>query len=223
MVSLVFFDLECKQLERNAEGNSKFYLFAELPLLIYNTKFDIRQYFLTVITRSSVNIWSYKDCYIKFSSQEFSLDDLHESVHLTNNSIQRFYANGARSAELPFQNMWLLREFQSYLNSLNQREIWNCKIYPQIKKNLLAVILASLEDTNLETNTFELNGADFLVGNDYEPILLEINANPDLTNTTRTTKDICPRVMEDLVKGKIASRDDGMRYDVTSLSCCSHC
>lgn len=67
---------------------SKILIFLELPLLIHRTKFDIRQYFLTVITRSSVNIWSYKNCYIKFSSQEFNLDNLHESVHLTNNSIQ---------------------------------------------------------------------------------------------------------------------------------------
>lgn len=110
--------------------------------MIHKTKFDIRQYFLTVITRGSVNIWAYKDCYIKFSSQEFSLDNLHESVHLTNNSIQRFYANGLRAEALPFHNMWLLKEFQSYLQMLNKGEIWNEKIYPRIKKNLLAVILA---------------------------------------------------------------------------------
>lgn len=85
---------------------------------------------------------------------------------------------------------------------VNKREVWDEKIYPRIKKNLLAVIIASLEDTDLEMNTFELNGADFLIGFDYDPILLEINANPDLTSTTRTTRDICPRVMEDLVKGE---------------------
>ena len=102
--------------------------------------------------------------------------------------------------------MWLLKEFQNFLNTLNQGDIWKEKIYIQIKKNLLAVILASLEDTHLETNMFELNGADFLVGFDFDPILLEINANPDLTFTTRTTRDICPRVQEDLVKGKIAGK-----------------
>jgi hypothetical protein len=80
---------------------------------------------------------------------------------------------------------------------------WDESIFPKIKKNLLAVILASLEDTDLCANNFELNGADFLMGFDLEPILLEINANPDLTFTTSTTKHICPRVMEDLLKGKL--------------------
>jgi tubulin monoglycylase TTLL3/8 len=176
--------------------------FLERPLLIYNTKFDIRQYFLTVCTKESVNIWCYVDCYIKFSSQQFSLKNLHESVHLTNNSIQRYYSNGERNEALPHHNMWLLREFQKYLDATGMKNEWDNKIYPSIKKNLLAIILASLEDTDLEVNAFELNGADFLIGYDYEPILLEINANPDLTPTTVTTKDICPRVLEDLIKGK---------------------
>lgn len=99
--------------------------------------------------------------------------------------------------------MWLLRDFKKYLELINKPNMWEEKIYPSIKKNLLAIILASLEDTDLEYNTFELNGSDFLVSDDLNPILLEINANPDLTFTTKTTKDICPRVMEDLVKGEI--------------------
>lgn len=70
-----------------------------------------------------------------------------------------------------------------------------------MKRNLLAIILASLEDTDLEFNTFELNGCDFLISEDFNPILLEINATPDLSFSTKTTRDICPRVMEDLMKG----------------------
>lgn len=34
--------------------------YIERPFLIYNTKFDIRQYFLTVILKESVQIWIYK-------------------------------------------------------------------------------------------------------------------------------------------------------------------
>lgn len=123
---------------------------------------------------------------------------------MTNNSIQRFYANGERNDGLPEHNMWLLKEFQRYLRSIGKQNEWSNEIYPQIKKNLLAIVLASLEDTDLEENTFELNGADLMIGNDFQPILLEINGNPDLSYTTKTTRDICPRVMEDVVKGKMS-------------------
>jgi tubulin monoglycylase TTLL3/8 len=34
--------------------------YVEKPFLIHNTKFDIRQYFLTLILRDSVEIWIYK-------------------------------------------------------------------------------------------------------------------------------------------------------------------
>lgn len=140
---------------------------------------------------------------MKFSSQEFSLENLHESVHLTNYSIQQFYTNGDRAEGLPAHNMWLLKEFKNFLKLMKKEDIWSSKIYPRMKKNLLAVILASLESTDLQMNTFELNGADFLIGFDYDPILLEINSNPDLNFTTKTTRDICHRVMEDLIKGEI--------------------
>jgi hypothetical protein len=97
--------------------------------------------------------------------------------------------------------------FKSYLQMIGKKHCWEEKIYPQIKKNLLAIVLASLEDTDLELNTFELNGADLLIGYDFEPILLEINATPDLNCTTKTTNDICPRVMEDLIRGESVSND----------------
>lgn len=61
-------------------------------------------------------------------------------------------------------------------------------------------IQASLEDTDLVENNFELNGADFLLGFDLQPLILEVNANPDMTSTTETTKQICPLVLKDLIK-----------------------
>jgi tubulin monoglycylase TTLL3/8 len=85
------------------------------------------------------------NCYLKFSSQEFCLENLHEKIHLTNNSIQRFYANGPRSTALPPDNMWNLNEFIAYLKCQKHEHVWKNNIFPKIKKNLLAVILASLE------------------------------------------------------------------------------
>lgn len=199
-----------EHVQRHTENKYIVQKYVERPLLIYNTKFDIRQYFLTVITKGCVNIWTYKECYLKFSSQEFCLVNLHESVHLTNNSIQRFYSNcDRRSEELPFHNMWHLKEFRNFLNTFHGGNIWEERIYPRIKKNIFAVIFASLEeDTELENNNFELNGADFLIGSDFDPVLLEINANPDLSSTTPVTRRICPRLMEDLVKVIIDYNND---------------
>ncbi|KAA0184643.1 Tubulin tyrosine ligase family member 3 [Fasciolopsis buskii] len=97
-------------------GEARFVVqkYIENPLLIHKTKFDIRQWFL-VTDWAPLTVWWYKVCYLRFCSQEFTLDDFSEAVHLSNNSIQHKYGNGPRSSELPEENMWYLSQFQDWL------------------------------------------------------------------------------------------------------------
>lgn len=61
-------------------------------------------------------LFVFRECYLRFSSQLFSLEDLHESIHLTNNAIQKNYTNNLnRNTRLPAENMWHNTTFQEYL------------------------------------------------------------------------------------------------------------
>ncbi|XP_011191434.2 tubulin glycylase 3B [Zeugodacus cucurbitae] len=176
--------------------------YLERPLLIHKTKFDIRQYMLLSIGDCTLNIWLYRDCYLRFSSQEFTIDDLRESIHLTNNSVQKRYKNKPnRDIRLPKNNMWSLEQFKIYLKHSNAPEnVWEERIFPGFKENLIAVVMASLEETDFVENSFELYGCDLMLDEQYNPILIEINSTPDLSPSTEVTARICPLALKDLVK-----------------------
>ena len=103
-------------------------------MLIYNTKFDIRQWVL-VTDWNPLVIWMYKSSYLRFGnfkilqkinsiilhrfcSQPFKIDDFHESIHLCNNAIQQKYKNAERSSNLPEENMWDNETFINYLRQV---------------------------------------------------------------------------------------------------------
>lgn len=168
----------------------------------------------------------FRDCYLRFSSREFNLDDYNESIHLTNYSIQKYYAaekTRKPDSPLPGCNMWSSKQFQQHLQSLDKGYYWERKIYPDMKKSILAVVLASTDGMKMgelglvrgvpwtvleiclvfaERNMFELYGADFMVTDNFRTMLIEINSSPDLSSSTEVTEVICPAVLEDLVKGE---------------------
>jgi hypothetical protein len=142
----------------------------------------------------------------------FNLDDFHRSIHLTNNVLQMKFKNPSWINLLPDEKMWSLNEFLQFLKRRSGNDddndeavdkLWNEKIYSSMKRNIIGTVLASLEGTTIRDRTFELNGADFLLGFDMEPILLEVNSSPNLAFTTAVKEEICSAIIRDLVNCKM--------------------
>ncbi|XP_072936843.1 tubulin glycylase 3A-like isoform X2 [Epargyreus clarus] len=184
------------------KANSKYVIqkYIEEPLLIYETKFDIRQYYLVTSTYPLI-IWMYRDCYLKFSSQRYNLKNYHESIHLTNNAVQRKYNNCVgRHVDLPQNNMWDLEKYKSYLNKIGRDKVWDNLIYPGMKRSIIGIMLSCQDSLSVCKNRFELYGCDFILDKEYKPWLIEINSCPDLNHTTQVTAKICPAVVSDIIK-----------------------
>ncbi|GAA53152.1 tubulin monoglycylase TTLL3 [Clonorchis sinensis] len=190
-------------------GDSRFVAqkYLETPLLLYKTKFDIRQWFL-VTDWSPLTVWWYNECYLRFCSQEFTLDDFSEAIHLSNNSIQHKYTNGPRSENLPEENMWTLGQFQTWLKNQGQEDTWDSQIQPAMKRAIIGALLCVQDGMDVRKNCFALYGADFMLTEDFKLWLLEINSSPCMAPSTTVTAKLTTSVLEDTIKVVLDRRLD---------------
>lgn len=125
----------------------------------------------------------------------------HSAIHLCNNSIQRHLKNDKeRSPLLPGHNMWTSTRFQEYLQKRGQGGTWGSIIYPSMKKAVTNAMQVAQDHVEARKNSFELYGADFILGRDFKPWLIEINSSPTMHPSTPVTAQLCTQVQEDTIK-----------------------
>ncbi|KAJ0023368.1 hypothetical protein NQD34_003267, partial [Periophthalmus magnuspinnatus] len=182
--------------------------YIEKPFLGLGTKFDVRQWFL-VTDWNPLTVWFYTRCYLRFSTQPFSLHSMDSSIHLCNNSIQRhFKPSEHRHPDIPKHNMWFDDEFRAFLMCQDREYQWETVVVPEMKNAVIYALLTAQDDMEPCKNTFELYGADFILDHDLHPWLIEINTSPSMASSTPVTAHLCRAVQEDTIRVVLDQRAD---------------
>ena len=175
--------------------------YIENPSTVHKRKFDIRQWVL-VTNWNPLTIFFYNDCYLRFCVNEYNLDtaDLSDNfVHLANNSISK---NSDMFTATPIEgSMWSSDQYSDYLKeTTGNGDVFHDTIQPRLKQ-IVAWSLMSAQDTiGHRKNSFELYGYDFMIDENLNSWLIEVNSSPAMDYSTDVTETLVKAVLHDIVK-----------------------
>ena len=171
--------------------------YIERPFLYNGRKFDIR---IWVLISHKMDIYIFKEGHLKASSVNYSIENKNSFIHLTNYSLQKYNKNFSKyelGNEISFQS------FQQFLDTLgdksfNFREI----IIPKFKEIIEITTKASKTIINKckKNYCFEIFGYDFMMDEDKNVYLIEINTNPGLEISSKLIEILVPRMIDDALR-----------------------
>eukprot|EP01039_Chlorochromonas_danica_P001365 gene1365-1486_t len=191
--------------------------YMERPLLVDGRKFDIRCFVLVTVfdskrrqgngidttSQKEVKAYFFSDAYVRTSCKKYNLDKLGDrATHLTNDAVQK-HVNGYGQFEQG--NKLSLSEWQTFIDTEYPHAPKNVvfdRVFPEIKRlSRLSVEACAEPFSQTEINrSFELFGYDYMITEDFQPVLIEVNTNPCLEFVCPLLTDIISRVVDDSFK-----------------------
>ena len=178
--------------------------YIENPLLIDGRKFDLRVYMIVVCMKPYLVL--YQSGYVRMSLNPYSTENFAKDkiTHLTNNSVQKNHPDYKNLKEKSIISIDSLVESIISMGKLQSKEEYSVKVDKKIQEIMSLIFTVIKDKLDRKFGCFELFGFDFLLDDNLNPYLIEINTNPALYTDTQVQKDLLPKLVEDIVKMSLA-------------------
>lgn len=144
----------------------------------------------------------FRQGYIRTTSSEYTLDSAsicRPEVHLTNNAIQSQFKDYGKFED---GNIISMGDFQTYLTQTDA-SLSTCvaeKLVPDMHRQISLSVDAARKDLYLGKGFFEIFGYDFIVDDQLESWLIEVNTNPSIEESNGLLEKLVPRMINDALK-----------------------
>lgn len=178
--------------------------YIENPLLIDGRKFDLRVYMIVVCMKPYLVL--YQPGYVRMSLNPYTTENFAKDkiTHLTNNSVQKNHPDYKNLKEKSIISIDSLVESIISMGKLQSKEEYSVKVDKKIQEIMSLIFTVIKDKLDRKFGCFELFGFDFLLDDNLNPYLIEINTNPALYTDTQVQKDLLPKLVEDIVKMSLA-------------------
>ena len=172
--------------------------YIEKPLLYKGRKCDMRVW---VLVTHNMKVYFFKEGHLKTCSISFDIDSKNAFSHITNYSFQKyneFFQKYEKGNEVPFH------DFQKFIDEEYPEKNYKLKtnLYSQIKE-IVSISMKSVKDQLTKTCNsyqFEIFGYDFMLDENFNLFLIEVNTNPGLEESSPWIQIIVPRMLDDSLR-----------------------
>ncbi|KAK4471141.1 hypothetical protein MN116_005537 [Schistosoma mekongi] len=164
------------------------------PYLLCGRKFDLRVYVL-VTSYNPMKVWVYRDGFARFSNTRFSLDSIDDHyIHLTNVAVQKT----APDYDSEKGCKWSIGRLRRHLLAKYGYEKV-AELFHQVDMIFIGSLLSVQKIMINDKRCFELYGYDILLDDNLRPWLLEINASPSLTASSKEDYTLKTNLLDDML------------------------
>ena len=194
-----------KEEEKNPEKEDRYYCtkimiqkYIERPLLYKGRKCDMR---IWVLITHQMRVYFFKEGHLKTCSITYDINSKDAFTHITNYSFQKYNDNFQKfekGNEVPFF------EFQKFIDENYPEK--NYKLNRDLTKQIKEIVSLTTKSVKDEINKnnrnyqFEIFGYDFMLDENFNLFLIEINTNPGIEESSPWIKIIVPRMLDDALR-----------------------